>query len=94
MILLPDNGNFNEFKTINSLKVLYTNADQFLNKRDDFLLHIAGNEPDVIMITEVLPKVQPSFISDVQLQISGYNLFTNFELNCDKWSWYCYIFIL
>ena len=54
-----------------------------MNKRDDLLLHIAGNEPDVIMITEVLPKVQPSFISDVQLQISGYNLFTNFEFNCD-----------
>ena len=44
---------------------------------------MAGNEPDVIMITEVLPKVQPSFISDVQLQISGYNLFTNFEFYCD-----------
>ena len=47
------------------------------------MLHVAGNEPDVIMITEVFPKVQPSFISDVQLQISGYNLFTNFEFNCD-----------
>ena len=55
----------------------------FLNKRDDLLLHIAGNEPDIIMITEVLPKVQPSFISDVQLYIPGYNLFTNFKLNCD-----------
>ena len=89
IILLPDNGNIhfpcssNEFKTISSFKVLYTNADQFLNKRDDSLLHIAGNEPNVIMITEVLPKVQPIFISDVQLQIPGYNLFTNFELNCD-----------
>ena len=44
---------------------------------------MAGNEPNVIMITEVLPKVQPSFISDVQLQISGYNLFTNFEFYCN-----------
>ena len=35
------------------------------------------------MITEVLPKVQPSFISDVQFQIPGYNLYTNFKLNCD-----------
>ena len=89
ILLLPDNGNihspcgFNEFKTVSSFKVLYTNADQFLNKRDDLLLHIAANEPDVIMITEVLPKVQPSFISDVQLQIPGYNLYTNFKLNCD-----------
>ena len=67
---------------VSSFKVLYTNADQFLNKRDDLLLHIAANESDVIMITEVLPKVQPSFISDVQLQIPGYNLYTNFKLNC------------
>ena len=55
------------------MKVLYTNADQFLNKRDDLLLHIAANEPDVIMITEVLSKIQPSLISDVQLQIPGYS---------------------
>ena len=89
ILLLPDDGttylssSFKEIKTISSLKVLYTNADQFLNKRDDLLLHIAGNEPDIIMITKVLPKVQPSFISDAQLHIPGYNLFTNFKLNCD-----------
>jgi len=87
ILLLPDNRNihlscsFNEYKT--SLKVFYTNADQFLNKRDDLLLHIAGNEPDVIMITEVLPKVQSTYVSDVQLQIPGYKLYTNFKLNCD-----------
>ena len=52
-----------------------------MNKRDDLLLRIPGNDPDVIMITEVLTKVQTSFISDVQLQISGYNPFTNFELS-------------
>ena len=86
ILLLPDDGttylssSFKEIKTISSLKYHnYTNADQFLNKRDDLLLHIAGNEPDIIMITEVLPKVQPSFISDAQLYIPGYNLFTNFK---------------
>ena len=62
--------------------MFYTNADQFLNKRDDFLLHISDNEPE-IMITEVLPKVELNFISEVQLQIPGFTLFTDFPLDCD-----------
>ena len=40
------------------LKFLYTNADQFVNKRDDLLARIAGDEPDVILITEFIPKSQ------------------------------------
>ena len=39
--LLPDN-----------IKVLYTNADQFPNKKDDLLMFTAGNSVDIIMITE------------------------------------------
>ena len=39
----------------NDLDILYTNADQFLNKRDDLSMFISGNEPDIILITEVLP---------------------------------------
>ena len=54
-----------EFDYFNSLKVFYANADQFLNKRDNFLLHISNNEPEIIMITEVLPKVELNFISEV-----------------------------
>ena len=38
--LLPDN-----------IKVLYTNADQFPNKKD-LLIFTAGNSVDIIMITE------------------------------------------
>ena len=29
--------------------ILYTNVDQFLNKRDDMLKFIAGDEPDLII---------------------------------------------
>ena len=39
-----------------SLTVFYTNADQFLNKRDELQMFIAGNEPDIILISEILPK--------------------------------------
>ena len=41
-----------------NIKILYTNADQLPNKKDDLLQLIAGNEPDVIMITGVIPKQQ------------------------------------
>ena len=33
------------------MRVLYTNAAQFPNKKDDLLLSIAGNSVDIIMIT-------------------------------------------
>ena len=35
------------------------------------------------MITKVLPKVQPTFVSQAQLQIPGFTLFTNFPIDCD-----------
>ena len=38
------------------LKVIYTNADQLVNKRDDLCMAIAGREPDIILITEVILK--------------------------------------
>ena len=44
-----------KIKTEGKLMVLYTNADQFLNKKDELLQLIAGNEPNII-ITEVIPK--------------------------------------
>ena len=40
------------------LTVLYTNADQFSNKKDELLLFIDSKQPDIIMITEMLPKNQ------------------------------------
>ena len=39
------------------ISMFYTNANQFLNKIDDLEMLIAGSEPDIIMITEVLPKI-------------------------------------
>ena len=44
--------------SISGLKILYTNADQFPNKREELLMFIGGKEIDVIMITEMIPKAQ------------------------------------
>lgn len=42
--------------SISSLSVLYTNADQLLNKSNDLEMFIAGNEPNLMLISEFLPK--------------------------------------
>ena len=44
------------------MKVFYTNADQFLNKKEDLLMFMQGNNPVIIMITEMIPKQQNSKI--------------------------------
>ena len=73
-------------KTINmdatsgrNLKVMYTKADQFLNKRDDLVTCIADDEPDIIMITEVIPKAQINPIEVQLLQFNSYNVYVNFD---------------
>ena len=66
------------------MKFLYTNADQFLNKRDDLLFSIAGNEPDIILITEIIPKCQSKPISPALLHVDGYEPHFNFDLSKDN----------
>jgi len=58
-IILPDDSCLsnpaNQVNVVHEhspLGVLYTNTDQFLNKFDDLLMLIAGNEPDLILIAE------------------------------------------
>ena len=65
------------------MRVWYTNADQLLNKRDALDMAICGDEPDMIFITEVLPKVFVSTISPALLALPGYTLFTNFDFNME-----------
>ena len=61
------------------MKILYTNADQFLNNRDDLCLQIAGNEPDIICITEIISKAQTHPINPALLAIPHYNMHLNFD---------------
>ena len=60
---------------------MYTNADQFLNKKEDLLEFIAGNEPSVVMITEVIPKAQINPIEASALNIDGYDVYVNFDIS-------------
>ena len=42
---------------------------------------IPGKEPDIIMTTEVLPKIHCNSISAAQLTLSGYQAFFNCDPN-------------
>ena len=52
-------------------KVFYSNSDQLLNKRDDLLMQIDDTPPDIILITEVIPKAQINPIDEARLNIQG-----------------------
>lgn len=40
------------------LKCLYSNVDQLLNKMEDLKSLISDNEPDITLLTEIIPKAQ------------------------------------
>ena len=61
-----------------NLSILYTNADQFVCKRDDLCMRICNDEPDIILITEAIPKAQKLPIAPAQLHVPDYTLYTNF----------------
>ena len=63
--------------------VTYTNADQLLNKVDDLEMLIAGSEPDLILITDILPKYHLYHINKASLMIPGYSLYLNFDPDSD-----------
>ena len=58
---------------------MYTNADQYMNKRTELhrLLDASDNIPKIIGISEILPKNRRFEVDLVELQIEGYELFTN-----------------
>ena len=61
------------------LTFLYTNAGQFVNKRDDLLMFMRIDKPNVMLDTEVIPKSQSNPITQALLDIEGYDCTLNFE---------------
>ena len=64
---------------ISTLKCLYSNVDQLLNKMDDLKMLMINDKPDIMILTEVIPKRQQKPILDTQIKIQGYQEFVNFE---------------
>ena len=62
-----------------NLKIFYTNADQFLNKRDELALLLSDEKSDIILVTEVLPKAIVNPFPESRLNIEGYKFYINFN---------------
>ena len=58
---------------------MYSNCDQFLNKRDELAMIISSDKPDLIFLSEVIPKSQRLAIHPALLSLQGYTLFLNFN---------------
>ena len=59
------------------LNCIYLNADSLLNKRDELRAVVSQTEPDIIAITEVLPKNTRTPVQPSELRLEGYNMFWN-----------------
>ena len=53
-----------------TMKCMYTNADNMMNKRCELLANIEAFKPDIIAITETLPKNRSECIQAAELEIS------------------------
>jgi endonuclease/exonuclease/phosphatase family metal-dependent hydrolase len=64
-------------KEVNGLKCMYTNMDTFVNKKAELLIRIEQLQPDIIGLTEVKPKHAEWALTDQDLVIQGYSLYSN-----------------
>ena len=69
--------NSSTIKSYQSLTVFYTNADDLVNKRNEIYHSITSVKPEIICITEILPKNASLPVDDCELQIQGFYCFTN-----------------
>ena len=61
---------------VNALRCLYFNADSLLNKFDEMKTRfVTEDKPDIIAITEVLPKNARYLVNKAELSLEGYEMF-------------------
>ena len=64
--------------------VLYSNIDSLLNKRRLLDVRIAQEDPDLILLTEILPKRCKTPVEESELKINGYDLHSNISYKSCK----------
>ena len=69
--------NVQHVNKVHKLKCLYTNSDSLLNKRLELEAAIVLYVPHIVCITEFSPKATNTPVQEVELQIEGYDLFSN-----------------
>ena len=62
--------------------MFYTNAYQFVNKRDLLLVQIADKNPNLILISELLPKFSSFTVHPALFVLPGYSSYLNFDADC------------
>ena len=65
-----------QFYSKQQLKCLYTNADTLTNKMVELRVRSGEIDADIIMITEVKPKNQRYKVTEAELKLPGYDLYT------------------
>lgn len=63
--------------SVNMSKCFYTNSDSLLNKRLELEAAIVLYSPDIVCITEFSPKFTTTPVQEAELQIQGYDMFSN-----------------
>ena len=71
--ILTNRDDFNDSKFSQRLICWYTNADSLIDKLNKLKTRIKLYTPDIVCISEVFPKHCLYDITEVELQISGYN---------------------
>ena len=66
-----------DFSVLSQINCIYTNADSFMNKFDEFKTRFINEDsnPQIIMVTEVLPKNCRYSPAKAEFNIDGYDLF-------------------
>ena len=59
------------------LKCIYSNVDTLLNKRTELHYLHEHDQPDIVSLTEMLPKNVKFAVQLAELQVDGYNCFSN-----------------
>ena len=73
--LLSDNE---EITDVNGLRVYYTNADNLLNKFDEFEIILCSKNIDVAVVTEVFPQnIKATNIDPHEYYLNNYQCFTS-----------------
>lgn len=67
----------------NHFSCMYTNADTLTNKMEELRLRVSSEKerPEFIMINEVKPKNQRYLVTQAELKINGYEMFSNIANN-------------
>ncbi len=74
-----------EQNQLSTLKCYYTNADSLSNKKNELSVVISSCNPDIVIITEILPKNYDTRPSEEEFVVKNYSIYSNLnDCNCSR----------